>query len=343
MNPRTGPPWLLAAGIILLMSPIAATADEGMWLFNNPPRKLLKEKYGFDATPQWLQHVQKSSVRFNSGGSGSFVSANGLVMTNHHVGADCLQKLSTPQKNYYQDGFFARSLAEEARCPDLELNVLMSIEDVTDRVGAAVKASMGPPEAFAARRAVMAEIEKESLDKTGLRSDVVTLYQGGQYHPYRFKKYTDVRLVMAPEFDIAFFGGDPDNFEYPRYDLDVCFFRVYENDKPARIEHFFRWSAGGARVGELVFVSGHPGRTSRLNTLAHLKRLRDSSIPALMNLLRDREINFQQFALDGEEQARISKQDLFGVQNSRKAYVGRIQGLLDPLLMADKEKAEKKR
>src|SRR6266576_1573880 len=188
-------------------------ADEGMWLFNNPPRKQLKEKYGFDATDAWLEHVQKSSVRFNSGGSGSFVSEDGLALSNHHVGADALQKFGDKDHNYLRDGFYAHALADEKRCLDLELNVLMSIEDVTDRVNVAVKPGMPAEEAFTARRAVMNAIEKESSDKTGLRSDVVTLYQGGQYQLYRFKKYTDVRLVFAPEQQIAFYGGDPDNFD----------------------------------------------------------------------------------------------------------------------------------
>jgi len=199
-------------------------------------RKQLKEKYGFEPTEAWIEHVMKSSVRFNSGGSGSFVSSNGLVLTNHHVGADTLHKVSTAEHDYYKEGFLAKTPADEPKAPDLELNVLQSIEDVTARVNAAVKPEMNPGEAFLARRAVIATIEKESLDKTGLRSDVVTLYQGGQYHLYRYKKYTDIRLVWAPEFDIAFFGGDPDNFEYPRYDLDACLFRAYENDvsRPTR-------------------------------------------------------------------------------------------------------------
>src|SRR5207245_355623 len=239
--------------------------DEGRLLSHNPPRKLLKEKHNFDATDKWLEHVQKSSVRFNSGGSGSFVSADGLVMTNHHVGADCLQKLGDQEHNYYRDGFHAKSRDEEKRCVDLELNVLMSIEDVTERVNAAVKPELNAEQAFAARRKIMAEIEKESLDKTGLRSDVVTLYQGGQYHLYRFKKYTDVRVVFAPEQQAAFYGGDPDNFEYPRFDLDVCFVRVYENDKPAKIEHYLTWSEHGAADNELVVVSGHLGWTNRIN------------------------------------------------------------------------------
>ena len=267
--------FILSMTVLSQPLPVSVHADEGMWLFNNPPRKQLKEKYGFELTNEWLEHVQKSSVRFNSGGSGSFVSPYGLVMSNHHVGADCLQKLSDGQHDYLRDGFHARVPDKEKRCHDLELNVLRSIEDVTGRVNAAVKPDMSPEQAFLARRAAMAEIEKESFDKTGLRSDVVTLYQGGQYQLYRYKKYTDVRLVFAPDQQIAFYGGDPDNFEYPRYDLDICFFRVYENEKPAQAEHYLRWSKAGAGDGELIFVSGHPGVTSRLSTMAELEYARN--------------------------------------------------------------------
>jgi hypothetical protein len=312
-----------------------------MWVFNNLPKKQLKELYGFEPSDEWIEHVMKSSVRFNSGGSGSFVSSTGLVLTNHHVGADTLHKISTSEHNYYNEGFFAKRLEDEAKAPDLELNVLQSIQDVTDQVNAAVKPNMSPSEAFAARRGVMSTIEKESLDSTGLRSDVITLYQGGQYHLYRFKKYTDIRLVFAPEFNIAFFGGDPDNFEYPRYDLDVCLFRVYENDKPAKIEYFLKWSSKGAAENELVFVSGHPGRTSRLNTVAALKFMRDERAPYTLNLLRRREIMLQQFSTEGEEQARIAKEELFSIQNSRKAYYGRIAGLQDPAIMGKKMSDEK--
>ncbi len=331
--------WLALGALAL--APAAACADEGMWLFNNPPTKQLKEKYGFEPTAKWFDHVQKSSVRFNSGGSGSFVSPDGLVMTNHHVGADALQKMGTADKNYLRDGFHARTQAEEVKCHDLELNVLMSIEDVTDRVNAAVKPGMSPAEAFAARRQVTAAIEKESLDKTGLRSNVTTLYQGGQYHLYRFKKYTDVRLVFAPEQQIAFFGGDPDNFEYPRYDLDVCFFRVYENDKPAKIEHYLKWSKGGAGDGDLVFVSGHPGRTNRLNTVAELEYLRDRQYPGLLQRLNRMEVLYTAYSGRSEENARRAKDELFGVQNSRKARVGGLAGLMDPDIMGKKKDAEK--
>ena len=286
--------------------------------------------------------LQKSSVRFNSGGSGSFVSANGLVMTNHHVAADALQKMGTKDHNYYRDGFHAKTYAEESKCEAMELNVLMSIEDVTERVNASSKAGAKAEDSFAARRAVISEIEKESLDKTSLRSDVVTLYQGGAYHLYRFKKYTDVRLVFAPEQQIAFFGGDPDNFEYPRFDLDMAFFRVYENDKPAKIEHFLKWSKAGAKEDELVFVSGHPGKTNRLNTVDELQYFRDIGYPFLLNRLNRWEVLLNAFSGRSEENARQAKEFLFGVQNSRKARVGGLGGLLDPELMARKQAYELK-
>src|SRR5262245_34652470 len=261
----------VAAGLgLVLFVGTPVRSDEGMWLLNDPPRRLLKEKYNFDLTDDWLEHARLASVRFNSGGSGGFVSPDGLIVTNHHIGADSLQKLSPKDKDYLRDGYHARTPAEELKCPDLELNVLQSIEDVTERVNAAVKPEMKPAEAFAARRAVMAAVEKESLDKTGLRSDVVTLYQGGRYHLYRYKKYTDVRLVFAPDADIAHFGGDPDNFEFPRYCLDVCFFRAYEDGKPVRPKHWFRWSKAGPAENDLVFVTGHPGTTNRLDTLEKL-------------------------------------------------------------------------
>jgi hypothetical protein len=328
--------------LALAALPSLVQADEGMWLFNDPPRKQIKDKYGFDVTDQWLEHVQKSSVRFNSGGSGSFVSEDGLVMSNHHVGADCLQKLSDKDHNYYRDGFLAKSRGEEKRCHDLELNVLMSIENVTDRVNAAVKPDMPPEKAFLARRSVMAEIERESLDKTGFRSDVVTLYQGGQYHLYRFKKYTDVRLVFAPEQQIAFFGGDPDNFEYPRFDLDAAFFRAYENDKPAKIQHYLKWSKAGAADRELIFVSGHPGRTSRLMTVAELEYQRDERLPYILSRLYRMEVLLTAYSARDEENARRAKEELFGVQNSRKALNGRISALLDPNLMRQKKADEQK-
>src|SRR5438105_14465401 len=232
-----------------------------MWLYTAPPIKQLKDKYSFEPSKQWLEHLQKSSVRFNSGGSGSFISPNGLCITNHHVGADALQKASSEQRNYLKEGFYAKTNAEEIKCADLELNVLMLIEDVTAQVNAAVKTGMSPDAASKARENAMAQIEKESKDKTGLRSDVVTLYQGGVYHLYRYKRYDDVRIVFAPEQQMAFYGGDPDNFEYPRFDLDICIFRAYENGQPAKIEHYLKCNSIVPRDGELTCVIRGSGRT----------------------------------------------------------------------------------
>jgi hypothetical protein len=319
-----------------------AAADEGMWLFNAPPRKQLKEKYQFDPARQWLEHLQKASVRFNSGGSGSFVSANGLVITNHHVGADTLQKISDAQHNYLKDGFHARTHADEIKSADLELNVLMSIDDVTARVNEAVKPGMTNDQASSARNSVIAAIEKESRDKTGLRSDVVTLYQGGAYHLYRYKRYDDVRLVFAPEQQIAFYGGDPDNFEYPRYDLDICIFRVYENGHPARIDNYLKWNSRGPSDGELTFVSGSPGKTDRLLTLAELADTRDRFLPYLLRMFNRREVLELAYGARSFENARKARDDLFGDQNNRKRYNGYLAGLLDPQIWSALQAREQK-
>src|SRR5206468_7909008 len=289
---------VLVLGLLLVFAVAfnsSALADEGMWLFNAPPLKQLREKHQFEPTPQWLDHLQKASIRFNSGGSGSFVSAKGLVITNHHVGADSLQKFGDEQHNYLRDGFYAKTQAEEKKCVDLELNVLMSIEDVTARVNGAVKAGTTSEQAANARKAVIAAIEKESKEKTGLRSDVVTLYQGGAYNLYRYKRYDDVRLVFAPEQQIAFYGGDPDNFEYPRFDLDICIFRVYENDQPAKIDNYLKFNPRGPADGELTFVSGHPGKTDRQLTVDELADMRDRELPRILTMFKRREVLLHSF------------------------------------------------
>jgi hypothetical protein len=326
---------------MVAMCSTPSLADEGLWLFNNPPKKQLKDKYQFDQSPTWYDHLQKSSVRFNSGGSGSFVSADGLVMTNHHVGLGALQKLSSKGKDFVKDGFYARTLADEFPAVDEELNVLMEIIDVTDQVKAAVTDKMTPEQAFEARRGIIAKIEADSEKQTGLRSNVITLYQGAQYHLYRFKRYTDVRLVFAPEQQIAFFGGDPDNFAYPRYDLDVCFFRVYEDGKPAKVPHYLKWSKSGPQDGELAFVSGHPGHTDRLNTQSDLEYLRDTGFPFLLQRLNRMEVMLSIYSARGEEFERKAKDLLFGVANSRKARFWGLAGLQDPAVMAKKKAQEK--
>jgi hypothetical protein len=313
-----------------------------MWLFSAPPLKQIKEKYQFEPTPQWLEHLQKASVRFNSGGSGSFVSANGLVITNHHVGADTLQKISDEKHNYLRDGFYASTQADEIKSADLELNVLMSIEDVTASVNGAVKPGMTTEQASNARNSAIAAIEKESKDKTGLRSDVVTLYQGGAYHLYRYKRYDDIRLVFAPEQQMAFFGGDPDNFEYPRFDLDICFFRVCENDQPAKIDNFLKWTSHGPSDGELTFVSGSPGKTDRQLTLDELADTRDRFLPYVLRIFNRREVLELAYSARSFENARKAREDLFGNQNNRKRYDGYLAGLLDPQLWSAFRSREQK-
>ena len=331
-------PWI-GLCVVLAACP-QARSDEGMWLFNDLPKKQLQEEYDFEPTAAWTEHIMRAAVRFNSGGSASFLSSTGLVLTNHHVGADMLQKISTPEHNYYRDGFYARTRGEEIKSPDLELNQLVSIEDVTDRVNATIKPGMPAKDALMARRAAMAEIERLSLEQTGLRSDVVTLFGGARYHLYRYKKYTDVRLVFAPEASIAFFGGDADNFEYPRYCLDICIFRVYEQDQPARVDHFLKIAEHGVQDGELIFVAGNPGNTQRIFTADALAYQRDVALPFSMNRLRRREVLLQQFGFEGLEQERRARDDLFGVQNSRKAVSGMLEGLQDPGYFAHKRQEE---
>ncbi len=329
---------LIVAVILVVFT--FSLADEGMWTFDNPPKKQLKDKYGFDITQEWLDHVRLSSVRFNDGGSGSFVSSNGLVMTNHHVGAGQLQKMSTPEKDYIKTGFYAKTSAEEVKCVDLELNVLTEMENVTDKVIGAIAGKSGG-EAMKARRAMLAQLQQESNEKSGMRSDIVTLYNGAEYWIYRYKKFTDVRLVMAPEKQIAFYGGDPDNFTFPRYDVDMCFFRVYENDKPYNTPHFLKWKTTGAADGELVFTSGHPGSTNRQQTYAQIEYSRDYQYPARLATIKRTIGVLKQFSALGEEQRRRADGMLFGYENTQKAMTGEYQGLLEKNLMAKKQNDEK--
>lgn len=327
--------------VLLCTCVFLGQAEEGMWTFDNPPTKQLQQKYGFTPTREWLDNVRLASVRFNDGGSGSFVSPNGLVLTNHHVASGQLQKVSTPEKDYLKTGFYARSQNEELKSPDLEINVLVSLEDVTARIRAAEKSAKNEQDAVKVRKQEMAHIEKESLDRTGLRSDVVTLYHGGQYWLYRYKKYTDIRIVFAPEQQAAFFGGDPDNFTYPRYDLDFAIFRVYENDKPVKSDHYLRWNAKGAADGELVFTSGHPAGTQRSMTVSQLQTMRDATLPYTLALLGKRLDILRSYSALGPEQGRQAKEEIFGYENSLKAESGELAGLKDPQIFGKKEADEK--
>ncbi len=315
-------------------------AEEGMWTFDNPPLKQLAAKYDFHPTQAWLDHLRLSSVRLNDGGSGSFVSPNGLLLTNHHMARGQLQKNSTAEHDYVRDGFYAATPDEEMKSPDLEVNVLVGMENVTARVQDAAKGIADEAKALKARDAEIAAIEKESEDKTGLRSDVISLYQGGEYWLYQYKRYTDVRLVFAPEQQAAFFGGDPDNFTYPRYDLDMALFRVYENGKPLHTDNYLKWSAKGAAPGELIFISGNPGSSQRDDTMDELSFEHDSVEPAVIEYLSRRIAAAQAFAAQGPEQARLVGSTVFSLQNSLKAYQGRYDALNDKAVIAKKQAEE---
>ncbi|MGZ3691754.1 MAG: S46 family peptidase [Pseudobdellovibrio sp.] len=332
--------------LILLMSiglsASSVFADEGMWTLNNFPSKDVKQKYNFDVTPSWLDHVRLSSARLAGGCSASFVSPSGLVMTNHHCAHSCIEQLSTPKKDYVASGFYAKNLTDEVKCPEIEVNKLMEITDVTAQVRAATKNSK-EKDFNQDLKAVISQIEKDcAKGSDSVRCDVVTLYHGGQYNLYRYQRYQDVRLVFAPEFAIAFFGGDPDNFNFPRYDLDVSFLRVYENDKPLVTQDYFKWSESGAQENDLSFVTGNPGNTSRLLTVTELGFIRDFSLIDSLTYLSELRGYLTEFQNRGAEQKRISNARLFGIENSLKAIKGRHEALIDPNLFNKSMNDEKK-
>jgi Peptidase S46 len=330
----------IAASLAFASGPGHARADEGMWPFNMVPKDAILKDHKVTLTDAWLEHVRLSSVRFNSGGSGSFVSATGLVLTNHHVGTDCIAKIATSAHDWLELGYIAGKDGPEVKCPDLELNVLLKIEDVTAEVKAAKKPGMSDADANVAIKGKMSELEKACADKTGSRCDVVTLYAGGKYNLYTYKKHTDVRLVFAPEQAIAFFGGDPDNFTYPRFDLDMALFRVYENDKPYASKEFLKWNEAGPKDGEVAFVSGHPGSTGRMSTYAQLLRLRDTVYPYSLDRLAKQRVALLALAQEGVEPAREVKKPMFSIENGLKAITGFQGGLKDPKLMAKKQTDE---
>ncbi len=318
----------------------AIFADEGMWTFDNPPLKQWKERYNFEPTQEWLDHIRLASIRLE-GGSASFVSADGLIITNQHVASGQLAKLSTKEKDLIKDGFYARTQADELKTPDMEANVLVSFENVTERVQSSVKTGATDKDANAQRRAAISAIEKDSTEKTNLKSDVISLYNGGEYWLYRFKKYTDIRLVFAPEEQIAAFGGDYDNFTFPRHDLDVTFLRAYENGQPAKTPHFLKWSETGAIDGEFVIASGNPGSTARLLTVSQLKYQRDVGNVLQKKVWTLRRDILENYAKRGDEQKRQASGGIRSFNNSLKRLTGQQEGLTNPRMFAKKEAEEK--
>lgn len=331
--------FLPLLAVFLAVRPVSA--DEGMWPFNNIPSAYLQKTYGWAPDQRWLDHIRQASVRFNNGGSGAFVSPTGLVLTNHHVGANCIQKISSPEHDYIQSGYRAKTAAEEVPCPDLELNVLEVIQDVTREVNANVKPGMTDAETNESQKQQQARLEKDCSDRTGLRCNTIALYAGGEYDLYQYKKYTDVRLVAAPEEKIAFFGGDPDNFTYPRWDIDFALFRIYENGKAVRPKDWLTWKTAGAKDGELVLVSGNPGSTDRLETVAELLMGRDVITPNTIEFQVRRQKLLKAFMAASPENHRIATRLLFGIENSLKVNRGRLQTLQDSKMMAKKEAGEK--
>jgi len=314
-------------------------ADEGYWLLSDPPLDAIADKYHFRPDAAWLDHLRGAVIRIG-GASGSFVSADGLVITNRHVGEGELHTLSSSKHNYEENGFYAPNLPDELPCQGLEMLVLQSTQNVTSRVSAAVKPGATPEEAEAAQKAIEAAIEKESFDRTGLTSEVIALFGGARYDLYRYKKYPDVRLVFSPEWQTASFGGDPDNFEFPRYDLDICLFRIYDQGKPLNSSDYLPWNSAGPAKDQLIFVAGHPGSSQRLVTRDEINYQRDVRLPVVVAELDRMERELENFSATSSEHAREAGEALASVANSRKAYHGFLNGLRDPDLLKAKAKEE---
>ena len=331
----------LVAGVSLvcLVFAQAAQAEEGMWTFDDFPSKTVGTKYGFTPSQDWLDHVLLSSLRIAGGCSASFISPEGLVMTNHHCVVGCVEQISTPEQNLEENGYSAKTPAEEKKCPDFELDQLVEIRDVSKDVQGAMAGKTGD-EANKALHAKEAELQQSCGSDRSVRCDVVSLYHGGVYDLYRYKRYNDVRLVFAPEFSVAQFGGDPDNFNFPRFDYDIGVLRAYEGDKPAITKDYLHWSANGTKDGDLVFVSGNPGGTFRELTEAQLAFERDVLYPNRIPEISERRGELEAFIARGPQQAREASDDLFFLENGFKVYFGRQQALLDPQFFGTKVKEE---
>ncbi len=327
-----------------LLSGVEAVEAAGlgkMWTFDNAPLDYLSERYDFRPTTEWFDHVRLASLRYGGGCSASFVSADGLVMTNHHCARGCIADVTPEGKDYDTDGFYAGARENEPRCPGLFLDQLVAIEDVTDQVDAAAPAGATREEATRLKRAKAEAIEEECSSAGDLRCQVVSLYHGGIYSLYKYRRYDDVRLVFAPEGQAAFFGGDPDNFTYPRHDLDVTFVRAYADGAPLRPEHYFKWSENGAGESEPVFVTGNPGTTLRLSTVAQLEYMRDATHPGILDNYKERVAVVRELVKEDPSLEPRYRNLIFGLENAIKAYEGYLGGLLDPALMASKRAWER--
>jgi hypothetical protein len=340
--------FAIAAGL-LVAAAVPAHADEGLWPFEMVPKDAIAKAHNVTLTDTWLDHVRLSTVRISAGGTGSFVSATGLILTNHHVASDCIAKIASSSHNYMDEGFLASRDGGEAQCPDMAVDVLVATEDVTDKVRAAKQPTMSDADANVAMKAKMGELEKACTEKNqslasragvSARCEVVTMYAGGKYALYTYRRYTDIRLVFAPEAAIAFFGGDPDNFTYPRFDLDMALFRAYADNKPLAPEQYLKWSTQGPKDGDVAFVSGNPGTTRRLATVAQIEQLRDVTYGrALESLKRERDL-LKELSSQGHEYEREAREGIFDVENSIKALTGYLGGLRDPALMKIKKDSE---
>jgi hypothetical protein len=327
--------------VVCVASPLLLQADEGMWTFDNFPSQSVGAKYGFAPSQEWLDHVRLSSLRVAFGCSAAFISPHGLVMTNHHCVVDCVQQLSPAGQDLVDTGFIARTAADERKCPDFELDQLLQISDVTPDVENAIAGKTGAA-ANAALHAKEAELQQTCASDPTLLCQVVSLYEGGVYDLYRYKKYTDVRLVFAPENSIAQFGGDPDNFNFPRFDLDVGLVRAYDNDRPVDSPNYLKWSANGSTPGELVFVSGNPGATSRDLTTSQLAFARDTALPAEIPEVSEYRGLLERFVQESAERSREAAETLFFDENTYKVLFGRQQALLDPAFFETKVREEQK-
>jgi hypothetical protein len=329
MNTQSIRKWGRAT-VVMVALPGVARADEGMWTFDAFPAAKVQAAYGFSPDQPWLDHVRLSAARLTGGCSSSLVSGQGLLLTNHHCVVDCAQNLSSTGEDFVANGFLADDRSKERKCPGQQAEILQAITDVTATVQGAIGTGSGQA-LVKARDAAIARIEDAGCkDKATKVCEVVTLYGGGQYKLYHYRKYSDVRLVFAPEYQAAQFGGDPDNFNFPRFGLDAAFLRLYENGKPVATPTHLRWNPRAPQPGEVVFVAGNPGSTSRLFTQSQMALRRDLVLPTteiLFSELRGRLIS----AMAGDaERARTGADSLFGIENSFKAYYGQYRSLLDP-------------